>query len=98
MATDLKQKVKCVCSHYISLKRMEKHQQSKYHNDRLVSKKKTQPTPEKVDLYEEHKSNYNCCSKCYKVKIPDIYFNKSTDICKACEEIALNQDKNLQTL
>jgi hypothetical protein len=47
MTTNLKQKVKCACSHYISLKGMEKHLETKYHKDRLISKKKTEVAAEK---------------------------------------------------
>jgi len=93
MATDLKQKVKCACSHYISLKGMEKHLETNYHKERLISKKKTEISAEKIEQYNEYKDEYNCCTKCYRIKIPDLYFNKNTNICKACEEFQLNQDK-----
>ena len=87
MSTDLKQKVKCICSHYVSLKGMEKHLLTKKHTDRLISKKRTEPPPEKVREYNKNKDSYNCCSKCYRIKIPDLYFNTQTNICKACQQI-----------
>jgi len=40
MAADLKQKVKCVCSHYISLKGMEKHLEAIIIKIDLVLKRK----------------------------------------------------------
>ena len=86
MANDLKQKVKCSCSHYISLK-------SNYHINKVTSKKRTEPPSENVKLYEQFKNEFNCCSKCYRVKITDLYFDKVANICACCNEISMNQDK-----
>lgn len=88
-----KEKIKCICSHYISQKGMEAHLKSKYHNDRITSKKRITPTPEKIELYNQNKDNYNCCSKCYRTKIPDLYFIKDLNICKCCHILSLDSDK-----
>ena len=93
MSTDIKQKVKCVCSQYISIEGMKRHLLTKKHTDRLISKKRTEPLPEKIQQYTDNKDSFNCCSKCYRIKIPELYFNLETNVCKACDEIELNQDK-----
>jgi len=53
MDTNFKQKVKCACSHYVSLKGMEKHLETYYYKDRLISKKKTEISKEKIEQYNQ---------------------------------------------
>jgi len=74
MEPNPKDKVKCICSQYISHCGMEKHLQSKSHNDRLIPKIIDGVSQHKLNKYNEHKDEYNCCNKCYRTKIPDIYF------------------------
>jgi len=88
-----KEKIICICSHYISRRGMDKHLESKSHKARLISKKKDGVSIYRLNKYNELKDEYNCCHKCYRTKIPDPYFNKSTNTCEACDEIALDQDK-----
>jgi len=87
MATDPKQKVKCACSHYISLKGMEKHLESNYHKDRLISKKKTEISAEKIEQYNQYKDEYNCCLKCYRTKIPDYTLTKTLIFVKLARKL-----------
>jgi len=90
MELNPKDKIKCICSQYISHRGMEKHLQSKTHIDRITPK---QTINIKQNKYNTYKDEFNCCNKCLRTKIPDIYFNKTTNTCKARDEIALNQDK-----
>jgi len=93
MEPNPRDKVKCICSQYISHRGMEKHLQSKSHNDRLIPKIIDGVSQHKLNKYNAYKDEYNCCNKCYRTKIPDIYFNTSTNTCKTCDEIALDKDK-----
>jgi len=91
MEPNPRDKIKCICSQYIGHRGMEKHLQTKSHIDRITPKQKDDI---KLNKYNTSKDEFNCCNKCLRTKIPDIYFNKSTSTCKACDEISLNQDKS----
>jgi len=93
MEPNPRDEVKCICSQYISHRGMEKHLQSTSHNNRLIPKIIDGVSQHKLNKYNTYKDEYNCCHKCYRTKIPDIYFDYTTNTCKACDEIALNQDK-----
>ena len=86
-------KVKCRCGQLIYESSMQKHITSKSHIIKTTSQKRTSPTQAQVDNYNSHKDNYNCCSKCLRIKIQDIYFNKESRICKCCEEISYGGNK-----
>jgi len=93
MELNPRDKVKCICSQYISNRGMEKHLESTSHKKLLIPKIIDGVSQYKLKKYNQHKDEYNCCYKCYRVKIPEIYFNISSNTCKACDEIALNHDK-----
>jgi len=87
MELNPKEKIKCTCSQYISRGGMERHLLSKSHI--------TETTPKidnKLVKFNQHKDEFNCCHKCLRTKIADLYFNKSTNTCNACNEMELNQD------
>jgi len=67
---------------------MERHLLSPSH-----IKATTPKVNNKLIKFNEHKDEFNCCHKCFRTKIADLYFNKSTNRCNACTEIELNQDK-----
>ena len=86
-------KVKCRCGQLIYESSTQKHIVSKSHIIKTTSQKRTSPTQVQVDNYNSHKDNYNCCSKCLRIKIQDIYFNMESRICKCCEEISYGGNK-----
>jgi len=67
---------------------MERHLLSKSHINVTAPK-----VNNKLTKFNQYKDENNCCHKCYRTKIADSYFNKLTNICNACNEIELNQDK-----
>jgi len=88
MELNPKEEIKCTCSQYISRRAMERHPLSKSHINATAPK-----VNNKLTKLNQYKDEYNRCHKCYRTKIADKYFNKLTNICNACNEIELNQDK-----
>jgi len=88
MELNPKEKIKCTCSQYISRRGMERHLLSKSHITATTPK-----VNNKLAKFNQYKDEYNCCHKCLRTIIADVYFNKSTNSCIACNEIELNQDK-----
>jgi len=88
MELNPKEKIKCACYQYISRRGMECHLLTKSHINATTPK-----IDNKLTKFNQYKDEYNCCHKCYRTKIPDLHFNKLTNICNACSEIELNQNK-----
>ena len=75
-------KVKCECGLYLNKDNMNKHLTSKTHRNVIERKCR------KLNNYNAMKDSYNCCSKCLKTNVDDLYFLKDRQMCSCCDEIS----------
>jgi len=74
---------------------MNKHLTSKTHRDLIERKYR------KLNNYNAMKDSFNCCSKCLKTNIDDLYFLKDRQMCSCCDDIlrgGVRRCKNCQQL
>jgi len=88
-------KVKCECRAYVTENNLNKRLTSKTHRDLIERKYR------KLNNYNAMKDSFNCCSKCLKTNIDDLYFLKDRQMCSCCDEISrggVRRCKNCQQL
>ena len=88
-------KVKCECRAYVTENNLNKRLTSKTHRDLIERKYR------KLNNYNAMKDSFNCCSKCLKTNIDDLYFLKDRQMCSCCDNIlrgGVRRCKNCQQL
>ena len=81
----------CECGETIFTFSKERHLQSKTHIHKLHSI--DQKLENKIAIYQSNKDNINCCKRCFKVGVPDIYFIPLINLCICCDEILKGGEK-----
>jgi len=61
---------------------------TKSHINATTPKTKDGISQHKLNKFNQYKDEFNFCHKCYRTKIPDLYFNNLTNICNALMKLS----------
>ena len=81
----------CECGETIFALSKERHEKSKAHIRRIHSE--DEKLEVKLLQYEANKDISNCCKRCLKISIPDMYFIPGINLCICCDEILRGGEK-----
>ena len=81
----------CECGETIFALSRERHLKSKSHIHKIHAEERKLEI--KMIQYQLNKNISNCCKRCFKVSIPDMYFIHDIELCKCCDEILRGGEK-----
>ena len=84
-------KFTCECGETLCIRNRDSHYLTKIHNEKMKSL--NCKNNDKINVYTRNKDKVNCCSRCFKIGVPDCYFLIGVNLCLCCDEILKGGEK-----